>query len=428
MTRAIFCATAALAASACLPTSERLLDPLPASCTTARTTPNACAAPLVLRVARDRDALVDDPALQAYVERIEARVARQSSLAAVPPIALGRWSSGVQYGTIVVGLDTISRMASEAELAGVLAHELAHVESFAQDGDATYAGDATDDENVADERAVELLARAGYPPDAMARALARLDDGPHEATDPHAPLPERIAHTRLLAPLAAAAHPAAARDEGREVYLAAIAGLPLGDPREREIAHDGVFLLADLDIAVPLPGDAPYTASRLGPRGYNEVRAMLIDSATPPDQAPTPFGPALVGVHRPPRLASSLDEIEATALALAESLDGSQVGALIHLPDGGGLLLALAGPRRAEQMRHWLLFLRHLAPAEHAWAKNPRVVLATAPRTATVRELAPLCAYPDAALALDDPDLVVHAGEHIKCADRPIEFTPTRMQ
>lgn len=77
-------------------------------------------------------ALVDDPALQAYVNRVGLWLALQTERADLP------WSFGVidsdavnafstPGGTILLTRGMYTRFRNEAELAGVLAHEIAHV-------------------------------------------------------------------------------------------------------------------------------------------------------------------------------------------------------------------------------------------------------------------------------------------------------------
>ena len=80
---------------------------------------------------------------------------------------------------IVIARRTLEKLASEAELAAVIAHELAHVEGrhgivslFGRPVDEGFAN-RRDAEAIADERAVWLLERAGYAPTAMGSALRK---------------------------------------------------------------------------------------------------------------------------------------------------------------------------------------------------------------------------------------------------------------
>ena len=147
----------------------------------------------------------NDPALTAYVQAIVARLAKGSQLAAAPTIQIANHDASYATlgGRIVIGRPTIQRLGSEAELAAVLAHELAHVEGHHSNAslapartDAAWLELRRDAEAIADERAVLLLERAGYATDAMARALERVLEADD---DEHPPRAARIARAHTLA-------------------------------------------------------------------------------------------------------------------------------------------------------------------------------------------------------------------------------------
>ena len=146
----------------------------------------------------------NDPALTQYVQGIVNRLARISQLADAPVIEIANHEASYATlgGRIVIGRQTIQRLGSEAELAAVLAHELAHLEGHHSDAslsaprtDAAWLERRRDAEAIADERAILLLERAGYATDALARALDRV----LEADDAeHPPRTQRIERAHAL--------------------------------------------------------------------------------------------------------------------------------------------------------------------------------------------------------------------------------------
>lgn len=120
-------------------------------------------------------------------------------------------SYGLLGGYVYLTTGALARLGSEAELAALLAHEVAHValdhgdDFFEKDHDALLSDAGAirralahqrDDEAQADERAVSLLIAAGYDPAAMISMLRRLDCERDE-TDPldreHESLARRLA-------------------------------------------------------------------------------------------------------------------------------------------------------------------------------------------------------------------------------------------
>jgi predicted Zn-dependent protease len=167
-------------------------------------------------------------------------------------------------GYVYVTTGAIARLGSEAELAALLAHEVAHVALDHGDGlleidDDLVLSDpgavrrrlahARDDESEADERAVALLVAAGYDPTAMLAMLRRVDCAP-DPIDPldrlHEPLDRRLARiaraidgraggergeARYLAQLPAAILPARASDR----TISSSCGGP-GQPSPRRVS------------------------------------------------------------------------------------------------------------------------------------------------------------------------------------------------
>ncbi|HEU4613015.1 MAG TPA: M48 family metalloprotease, partial [Kofleriaceae bacterium] len=141
----------------------------------------------------------DDTRLQRYVQRIADRLARGANVERSPRVVIGDHDSTyAAFGErIVIGRMTIERLASEAELAAIVAHELVHIEAghtalaeLPPGDDSDWLAARRDAEAIADERAVVLLERAGYVPTAMSRALAATLDVDDEE---HPPRAERLA-------------------------------------------------------------------------------------------------------------------------------------------------------------------------------------------------------------------------------------------
>jgi hypothetical protein len=378
-----------------------------------------CQAKLQLAPLRD-EYDVAGLALHRYVERVTARIVHASSLDYMPEVVILETGEAEVFGrSIVVGRTLLSELASEAQLAGVIAHETAHLE--ARDGETP--GNAIDAEAIADERAVALLARAGYPPDAIARALGRLAG---DKDDPsHPPTPLRIERTRLLADVTPGHG-----DEGRAAYLRAIDGLAVGTPRELGDREQGMWIVADRDLVVPIPADAEvdddelplvlrawrggrrFQARRVGVRVTEDAITALRDV----ERRTSSIGELTIGrglpKHDPP------DGSLARLLASMHSTIGADAaGAVVRTP-GGGVVMAVTGPNAARELRDWLGGLRAPTAEERARATSPHIRIATASHAGTVRELVTTCANPAAALQLDEADRVLAKGELFKCTDR----------
>jgi predicted Zn-dependent protease len=180
--------------ASCSANAHYLGAPLPASCSKGDV--ERCAGWMAERdlVAGQLD-VYNDPDLRAYVQRITDRLAQGAGLANGPRIVIANHEGTyAAYGErIVVGRMAIEKLSSEAELAAIVAHELAHVEGhhasmslFGPDADALWLAARRDAEAIADERAVTLLERAGYTPSAMSRALAASLDADDEEHPPKA--------------------------------------------------------------------------------------------------------------------------------------------------------------------------------------------------------------------------------------------------
>lgn len=365
--------------------------------------------------------LYDDAALRAYVQGVADRLATASRLPHAPRVVVADHDG--TYATsgsrIVIGRPTIERLDSEAELAGVIAHELAHIEGHhavvslfgPPPGD-----DALilrrDAEAVADERAVALLERAGYTPAAMARALRAVLDA---EDDEHPLRADRIARARVMAGdrlgfegraalLAHLEHMVVGRDSrlGRRIgdaWVIAALGLAL------DLGDDDVVRDAS-DVLVLRRGQATLAAYAIGAPWARELAASLDDRSADLRA----LGRVTVGNVAAPA-GNDDTPIGKLARAIRGTLPQPAVGtrvAILERPRGA-LIIELGGRGALP------LGLREATPGELAAAEPARIVIEHAWRTGTVAE-AIVC---DGRL-LDSPDRRVTAGDPIKCADRPL--------
>jgi predicted Zn-dependent protease len=144
-----------------------------------------------------RDGKLDDSGIIAYVQRVSNRVA---GAAGVKALEIRVTRSSLEYvhllpaGTLFISGSLLERIQSEAELAGLIAHELAHGSGFvtlpsnggsipivagacvlaSPVGGMFFAGVLRDGEIRATATAVDTLQRAGYDPTAMLELLSKL--------------------------------------------------------------------------------------------------------------------------------------------------------------------------------------------------------------------------------------------------------------
>lgn len=370
--------------------------------------------------------IYEDAALRDYVQSIVDRLAHESLVAKQPPrvVIADRDDTYATSGRrIVIGRTTIEKLATEAELAGVLAHELAHVE--ARHGVASLFGQPPDDdlgarrdaEAVADERAVWLLEHAGYAPRAFGRALRAILDDEIDADDEHPAREQRLARVDALA--------AGRRGiEARDALLRHIDHMVVGRDPRLGVRVGSAWVVAALGVALPLVpgdvvrstedilalrrGDGTIVGYAIGAPWAKELAAALEDR----ELSTTALGPLAIGVVPPPAAADSrrprtpLDKLaRAVRSTLPQPAPGTRVAILLR--PRGALVLELGG-RDAPDAN-----LRAAREAELAAAAPTRLAIAHAERDGTVAELAPCPGR-----LLDDPDRRVHAGDPIKCTDR----------
>ena len=370
----------------------------------------------------------DDPALRAYVQSIADRLATGSRLAHPPHVTISDHDGTyAPFGDrIVIGRLTLQKLGTEAEVAGVVAHEIVHVEghhatvSLLGPGGDRWFETRRDAEGVADERAVALLERAGYTPTAMPRALAAELD---QDDDEHPPRGERIAR------VAALAHERREGFEGRAELLAHEDHMIVGRDTRLGLRVGGAWVIASLGLALPLaPGDvvhvdgdqlelhhgrASLTAYAVG-QPWAEQLAADLESRR---HVESPLGAITLGFARDgTRPAADGRD------TLPRSPSGTWVVVISRCAAGlgcGGLVIELAVHGDAQTRDRWLSGLRDATQAELVAAEPARIELVPAPVRASVEELVAGCPDPGAARALDNPERVVEQGELIKCTDRP---------
>ena len=408
--------------------------PVPAACRERAVEPCIAAIHTLQKAARLE--LTDAPALQEYVQGVVDRLARHTRLGRAPRVwleELGRRAYVTYGGRLAVPRNVLGWVGSEAELAALLAHELVHLEgehaslalARVHKDEVWYAA-RRDAEGIAEERALELVVRAGYPADTMVRLYERVvhEQGEEMNDEQYPSVDVSMQRVRALAAGRAGGV------DGRATLLRHTAGLVIGlDPRSGTRVGDA-WVIPRLGLAVASPGEIERsTASHrvlttlpdryaidLASRAWGrELARALLDRET----RRTTVGPVTVGVM--PNL--PVRDHEPVALDLDTRRDqvtrpaGGAVVLIVDRPAGALVieLSAIASPATIEAV---LAALRAPTPAELAAALPARIVLATAPRTAPLRELVTACVDPEAAIQLDDDDRVVHQGEPFKCTDR----------
>lgn len=371
--------------------------------------------------------LYDQPRLRRYVQGVADRLAAGSLLATRPRVLIGDRDGtyATVGGRIVVGRPTLERLATEAELAGVIAHEMAHLEGkhtvaslFGPSPDDDWHEMRRDAEAVADERAVVLLEHAGYAPIAMGRALRSVlivEDDEHPKRDDRVARVEEMAGGR-------------SGFEGRAELLAGLDGMIVGrDPRLGHRVGDA-WVIAALGIALPLEPDdvvradedilvvrrdqATFTAYVIGGPWARELIAALDERGT----ATSVHGRVTAGtVVRPARHDDTpLGKLQrAIRATLPQPAIGSHVAILER--SRSALVLELGGHRVPE------LAVRAATPAELAAVEPVRVRIERTTRAGLIAGLCP-------GRLLDDPNRRVAIGDPVRCADRTLGSQQTTVR
>lgn len=283
---------------------------------------------------------LDDPKLRAYVDSVGQRLARQSEL---PDLKFTFTvinsditnAFALPGGYVYVTRGLLSLASSEAELAGVLGHEIGHVtarhtaqrysravatgiaatavgvlESVflgtnvvgqvgAQAGQLYLASYSRDQELEADTLGVRYLARTGYSPAAMSTFLAKLEaesaltaelaGKPGSTNDFNIMATHPRTQDRVREAIAAAHEQGAVSAEarvGRDEFLNAVDGMPYGGDRKSGFVRNRVFVHPSLrfQFEVP-PGFILVNSDRnVAARGPNDA-TIIFDRESRPQVA-----------------------------------------------------------------------------------------------------------------------------------------------
>ena len=247
----------------------------------------------------------DDPQLQAYVNEVGQRAAKAShrpelqyTFTVLDSEDINAFTTGGGYVYITRGI--LNYLNSEAELTAVLGHEIGHITArhpvrqqskstlanigaaavgiFTGSGDlaglANYAGAALisgygrDQELEADRLGAEYLVKVGYAPEHMIdvvrllknQELFEIQRAREEKREPHvyhgvfASHPDNDERLREVVKAADKLQGAVDDDDpGRERYLKAIAGLPVGASRAQGVLKGNRFYHANLGLTLAFP-------------------------------------------------------------------------------------------------------------------------------------------------------------------------------
>ena len=242
-------------------------EPVPDGCSAdAPKGSEACMAWWIDRTKALDDPLLANPALERYIDRVANRVAHAAGDDRSWHVRLLDTSETQAeanvWTTLYLTRGALVRMRDEAELAGVLGHEIGHVlAGHEREAIVDHARgresvrDLTgqrDDETQADELAVLYAAKAGYDPTAverMLRALAAGDppDDPDRGSDPHPRWTPRLARVQAFASQFHGGETNAAE------YQDHIRGLVVGEDPRRDAVVDHALVFGTLDLAFDLP-------------------------------------------------------------------------------------------------------------------------------------------------------------------------------
>jgi len=209
---------------------------------------------------------IDDDAVRDYVTAVGMRLVRVAG-------GSGQWrfrvvdDTGIGGeanvgSTIYVTRGALAQLRDEAELAGLLGHEIGHVlAGHGHDAVMERARDLAvdthdrdrDDEIQADELAVLLTARAGYDPRAVETMLRALGAGdpPGEDTDIHPPWRQRLVRVRAFA-----MQMPAGGERGEAAFATHMRSLVVGsDPRAVAMVGSAIVLVR-ANLAIDLPAGA----------------------------------------------------------------------------------------------------------------------------------------------------------------------------
>ena len=286
-----------------------------------------------------------DQALQDYVSEIGQRVARQSSMpdeewkfVVLDDDSINAFTTGCCYVYVHRGL--LIQLNSEAELASVLGHEVAHVTakhpqkrmtrgvlaSLAAAAAAIYTnsgaiadlanlganawmqGYGRENELEADRIGLQYSTRAGYRPEAMGEVFEmfrrgerfEIDRARAEGREPRVyhglfsshPAPDARAVQAAKASAKLDAGPPGGWVENRERYMKAIDGLTYGSSRAQGIVRDNRLYHADLGVTLAFPRAWTVENQRDALLAYTPSKDTLMQitlKEVPPTQGPREF-------------------------------------------------------------------------------------------------------------------------------------------
>lgn len=424
MSRIVALWAAAVLLTACRATRAEtpLVQALPAACRgpASQVAQERCAGELHALMGDGPALGYDDPALLGYVQSVADRVAQVAGPLRHPPtLHLMEGSVPHAYATvgghIFVGRSALARLDSEAELAALLGHEIAHVA-------AGHIAAATDeppdalhvtrrgDELQADQLAVVFLRDAGYRPRAVVSMLERLTiQEEHEAD--HPARSRRIATASILAD--------GAGETGRARYLKAIEGLVVGPDPRRGAVVDGSFVSVLSELAVTLPdiGSIDETPPSMTLRAEDDSWETRL----------APMNPfwarsALAGTGRSGHVARLRTRSGHLARVVWKRSEGRFVGfAVVDGTADARLLVATRGLDRQTServMQSILDGVRQPTSEEMSRLEPRRLELAVAPGRGRVEDLvAQLCLDPPTTTAMrpSDPSQMLESGELVVC-------------
>ena len=330
--------------------------------------------------------IYEDQAIQDYVNDVGQRVARASDLpdmewhfTVLDEGSINAFTTGGGYIYVHRGL--LPYLSSEAELAAVLGHELAHViarhparaqskmaaadlltmaaiiltaspvlADIASIGSAAWIqGYGRDAESEADELGMRYMVRAGYDPRAMrevfeaflAQERFEIDVARAEGREPNIYHGVFSSHPAPDDRAAAATRGTAQQGEpekpwvtNRDVYMHAIDGLAFGSSRAQGVVRDNRFYHADMGITLAFPRGWIIQNDKdriLAFTRRQETIMQITAEARPADKSPRDF---------------MLERLKGTTLAGGESVNINGMEGYTLLTRSGSPLDQGTGPIR----------------------------------------------------------------------------------